>query len=183
MRQNNRSRPTPTPLRLTPSWTKTFLENQTSLGFSNRLEGAHAIGMHGIAGALTIAAPMQSFCLAMTHHAQFQHILHEEIDRVVGDSMPTLADVPNMPVLRAFIRETLRWRPLIPTGIPHALEDDDVYEGYHIPKGTVVHPLEWSISRDPKVFPQPEEWNPMRWLEEQYPTYRKPLTTHPTITQ
>lgn len=165
------------------SWTRMYLEHQKVWGFSSDTEGAYAVGMHGIAGALTIAAPMQSFCLAMCHYPQYQSVLHEEIDRVLGDRMPTFDDMPEMPVLRAFIRETLRWRPPVPTGIPHEVTQDDVYEGYHIPKGSVIHPLEWSISRDPEVFPQPDDWNPTRWLHSDYPTYQEPLNKYPTITQ
>ena len=45
-----------------------------------------------------------------------------------------------------------------------------------------MHPLEWSISRDPEVFYEPDVWNPMRWLENKYPTYQEPLSKFPTIT-
>jgi hypothetical protein len=45
-----------------------------------------------------------------------------------------------------------------------------------------MHPLEWSISRDPEVFHEPDAWNPMRWLESKYPTYQEPLSKFPTIT-
>lgn len=69
------------------------------------------------------------------------------------------------------------------TGIPHESVKDDIYEGYHIPAGSIMHPLEWSISRDPEVFPEPDEFNPLRWLEPRYPTYQEPLTKFPTITQ
>ncbi|KAK4951307.1 hypothetical protein LTR10_010280 [Elasticomyces elasticus] len=165
------------------SWMSMFLEKKKSWGFGSDLEGAFAVGMHGIAGALTIAAPMQSFCLALCHYPQYQSILHEEIDRVLGDRMPRFEDMEAMPVLRAFIRETLRWRPPVPTGIPHEVIQDDMYNGFHIPAGSVIHPLEWSISRDPAVFIQPEEWNPLRWLEAKYPTYQEPLSHYPTITQ
>ncbi|CAD0095685.1 unnamed protein product [Aureobasidium vineae] len=41
-----------------------------------------------------------------------------------------------MPVLRAFIRETLRWRPPVPTGIPHESTEDDMFDGYRTPKGS-----------------------------------------------
>ena len=113
MQKESMSGPTPR-----PSWARMFFENKASLGIPSDLEGAYAVGMHGIAGALTIAAPMQSFCLAIVHHPQYQPILHEEIDRVLGDRLPTQGDMEAMPVLRAFIRETLRWRPAVPTGIP-----------------------------------------------------------------
>ncbi|KAF2154725.1 cytochrome P450 [Myriangium duriaei CBS 260.36] len=166
----------------TPSWMRQFLERRERWGFSSDLEGAFAVGMHGIAGALTIAAPMQSFCLAVCHHPELQFMLHEEIDRVCGDAMPSSNQMADMPVLRAFIRETLRWRPPVPTGIPHELVQDDVYESYSIPKGSVMHPLEWSISRDPAVYPEADSFNPMRWLDPAYPTYQEPLSKYPTIT-
>jgi len=45
-----------------------------------------------------------------------------------------------------------------------------------------MHPLEWSISRDPEVFPDPDAWNPLRWLDPKFPTYQEPLSKYPTIT-
>ncbi|EIW84359.1 cytochrome P450 [Coniophora puteana RWD-64-598 SS2] len=43
------------------------------------------------------------------------------------------------------------------TGIPHVSVEDDVYEGYFIPKG-------WSMSRDPRRYPEPEAFKPERFL-------------------
>lgn len=172
----------PTQANSNGSWMSMFLEHQSLWGFSSPLEGAFAVGMHGIAGALTIAAPMQSFCLALVHYPQYQSILHEEIERVLGDRMPSFSDMPDMPVLRAFIRETLRWRPAVPTGIPHVVIKDDIYNGYHIPAGSTVHAFEWSIVRDPEVFPDPDAFNPLRWLDPSFPTFRQPANIHPTIT-
>jgi cytochrome P450 len=131
------------------SWMKTYLQAPNSWNFTYDLEGAYCVGMHGIAGALTIAAPMQTFCLAMLHYPQYMPILQEEIDRVCGDRPPIASDRPNLPFLRAVIRECLRWRPPVPTGIPHELTQDDTYNGYFIPKGSVMHPLEWYDTRPP----------------------------------
>ncbi|PBK59424.1 cytochrome P450, partial [Armillaria solidipes] len=33
-----------------------------------------------------------------------------------------------------------------------------------IPKGSTVIPHHWSIFRDPEVFPDPERFDPQRWL-------------------
>jgi cytochrome P450 len=182
-----------------PSWMKIFLDSRSKWGFKSDLEGAYAVGMHGIAGALTIAAPMQTFCLAMTHYPQFLPMLHEELDRVCGDRPPVSEDRPSLPLLRAIIRECIRWRPPVPTGIPHYLIQDDEYSGFHIPKGSTIHPLEWlvftfklirarwltfqtrAISRNPEIYPDPEAFNPLRWIEPEYPTYQEPLTQFPTI--
>ncbi|KAF2477324.1 cytochrome P450 [Lindgomyces ingoldianus] len=163
------------------SWMRTFLDNRSKWGFQYELEGAYAVGMHGIAGALTIAAPMQTFCLAMCFYPQYLPMLQEELDRVCGDRLPRAEDRPNLPFTRAIIRECLRWRPPVPTGIPHYLTQDDEWNGYHIPKGSTMHPLEWAIARDPAMFPDPETFNPLRWVEPGWPSYQEPLTQFPTI--
>lgn len=62
----------------------------------------------------------------------------EELDRVCGDRMPDLNDVPNLPYIRACAKESLRWMPGFMLGIPHAVTQDDTYLGYHIPAGAMV---------------------------------------------
>lgn len=37
------------------------------------------------------------------------------------------------------------------------------------------------MTRDESVYPDPETFNPARWLSPKYPTYREPLTTHPNL--
>lgn len=36
-----------------------------------------------------------------------------------------------------------------------------------------------SIQRDPALYPDPDSFNPNRWLSVEYPTYREPLTQYP----
>jgi hypothetical protein len=80
------------------------------------LEGAYQVGMMAIAGALTIASPMMSFVLAMILHPGWLSKVQEEVDRVCGDYLPSMKDMENLPVLRAVVKEVLRWRPPVPTG-------------------------------------------------------------------
>jgi cytochrome P450 len=70
---------------------------------------------------------------------------------------------------------------LIHSGIPHETTEDDVYEGYFIPKGTFIHPNQWAITRDKNIYPDPHSFNPARWLEPLYLSYREPLTKFPTL--
>lgn len=37
------------------------------------------------------------------------------------------------------------------------------------------------ITRDESMYPEPEVFNPDRWLSNEYPTYREPLTQHPNL--
>ncbi|KAK5019977.1 hypothetical protein LTR16_000079 [Cryomyces antarcticus] len=162
-------------------WERTFLENQAEYGLSPD-EGAYVVGTLFEAGAGTTAAAMMSFLLAMVHHPAWQARLQHEIDVVVGQqSMPDFNHMPYLPTVRAVVKETLRWRPVTAGGVPHQLVKDDVYNGLFLPAGTNIHANQWAINRDPHLYPDPETFNPARWLEPQYPTYREPLTTYPTI--
>jgi len=58
----------------------------------------------------------------------------------------------------------MRWNPVLPLGIPHFSVEDDAYEGYFIPKGTTVTANAWSMSRDPRRYPEPEAFRPERFL-------------------
>ena len=79
------------------------------------IEGAYVVGMLGLAGLLTTASAMMTYILAMCLHPEWQAKLQEELDRVCGDRMPETTDSPQLPVLRAVIKEIMRWRPVTPS--------------------------------------------------------------------
>jgi cytochrome P450 len=49
---------------------------------------------------------------------------------------------------------------------PKALMEDDIYKGYHIPKGATVIENTWAILHDPSVYPEPHVFNPERFLKD-----------------
>ena len=98
-------------------------------------EAAHAIGSSSFVAIATIGGPLHAFLLSLCHYPEWLPKLQEEIDRVCGDRMPTQEDMPDMPRLRATCKEMLRWRQSTPLGVPHVTLEDDVYNGYFIPKG------------------------------------------------
>jgi len=108
------------------------------------IEGAHVLGSMYEAGAGTVAAAVLSAILAMCRYPEWLRKMQDEIDHVVGNKrMPSFNDIPELPIVRAFYKETLRWRPVTAGGFPNRLMKDDVYEGYHIPKGVNVHGNIW----------------------------------------
>jgi hypothetical protein len=66
-------------------------------------------------------------------------------------------------------------------GVAHECEGDDWFQGYFIPKGTRILPLDWAFLRNPVKYPQPDEYRPERWLEAGWPTFQEPLTRYPDI--
>jgi hypothetical protein len=116
-------------------------------------------------GTHTTAAALSSFFLAMSAFPHVQIKAREEIDRVVGtERLPDFRDRARLPYINAVINEVLRWAPVGPLGLPHAVAEDDEYQGYRIPKGAFIMPaIAWFL-KDPKVYHEPEQFKPERFL-------------------
>ncbi|KAK5361817.1 hypothetical protein LTR20_009397 [Exophiala xenobiotica] len=96
------------------------------------------------AGADTTVSSLACFFLAMTVCPEVQKRAQEEIDRVVGtDRLPTVADRENLPYVDAVVKEVLRWHPVAPMGLPHTSTEDDICNGYLIPKGAMLFANVW----------------------------------------
>jgi len=65
-----------------------------------------------MAGAGTSAASINYLIMACALFPETVKKAQEELHRVVGPSrLPTIEDEPNLPYVRAMIKECLRWRP------------------------------------------------------------------------
>ncbi|KAH7921662.1 cytochrome P450 [Leucogyrophana mollusca] len=121
----------------------------------------------------TIAAASESstavlvvFVLAMVLHPEAQQRARAQIDAVVGsDRLPDFNDRESLPYVDAILRESMRWEPVTPIGLPHATTASDVYEGYFIPKGATIVANAWAMSRDESIYPNASEFKPERWLD------------------
>ncbi|KAF9048046.1 cytochrome P450 [Hymenopellis radicata] len=121
------------------------------------------------AGSDTTASTMQSFILFMLSHPAVLQKVRDEIDTVVGpDRMPSFDD--ELPYLVACIKETLRKRPPTIMGIPHSADQDEVYNGYLIPKGSTVIGNVWAMHMDATRYPNPTAFLPERWYVPGQPT-------------
>ncbi|KAI5854501.1 cytochrome P450 [Durotheca rogersii] len=118
------------------------------------------------AGAETTAGILVGFIQAMLIFPDVAKAAQVELDRVCGDRMPDLNDVPNLPYIRACAKESLRWMPGFMLGIPHAVTQDDTYMGYHIPKGATVVLNVWAVHNDQARHPDPRRFEPMRYIND-----------------
>lgn len=103
----------------------------------------------------------------MAKHRVFQNKLQEELDDVLGDCVPTIDDFEYLPLLEASISETQRIRSVVPIGIPHGCLDQTNINGYSIPKNTMIIPLQWAIHMDEKIWDKPNNFNPLRFIDEE----------------
>lgn len=118
-------------------------------------------------GVDTSSSTMLTCILAMCVFLDAQKKAQEEIDRVVGhDQCPDWDMLDSLPYCRALFKETLRWRSVtVLGGLPHAPIRDDVFRGYMFPRDLTIVGNLWAIHRNPRDFPDPDVFDPDRFME------------------
>ncbi|KAJ8503632.1 hypothetical protein ONZ45_g10684 [Pleurotus djamor] len=101
---------------------------------------------------------------AMALNPEVQARAQAEIDRVVGSQrMPVIADKSELPYVNAVIKETMRWRPIVPLTLGRRSADDDLYRGFFIPRGAMVVPNVWAVA-----FEENSKYNPQHFIPERF---------------
>ncbi|KAI0092431.1 CyP450 monooxygenase [Irpex rosettiformis] len=119
------------------------------------------------AGSDTSYSLIQIFLCAMAAYPDIQRKAQEELQAVVGhDRLPTYEDRGSLPYIQAIFLECMRWRPIVPLGVVHRLMEDDYYNGYFIPAGTLVVPFVWRMLRNPQEYSEPEKFKPERFIKD-----------------
>ncbi|KAH8831389.1 cytochrome P450 [Flagelloscypha sp. PMI_526] len=122
-------------------------------------------------GSDTSKSAITSFILCMMNFPDIQVIARTQVDSVVGrDRLPTFEDRAKLPYVEAIIYEVLRFVAPIPLALPHYSTEDDIWQHgekeYFVPKGTVILPNIWAMTRDPQTYPKPGTFNPSRFLNQ-----------------
>lgn len=112
-------------------------------------------------GSDTTASSLTAFVQAMAANPDIQRKAQAEIDLVMGDGRsPCWSDYKSLPYVAQRVKETMRWRPILPLGFPHALSSDEWVDGMFLPKGTAIIVNTWGMHNDPAKFPQLEKFDP-----------------------
>ncbi|KAI0317639.1 cytochrome P450 [Amylostereum chailletii] len=151
-----------------PSILRDYLEDNQNVDKSSSLDDgviADAISSLYGPGVDTTVSMLKSLFLALALYPNVQQRSQEELDEVIGvHRLPSFDDRASLPYAEAVFRELLRWRLAVPLGLPHMTAKDDIYEGYLIPKGSIVWGNTWAILHDPETYPDPEDFKPERFL-------------------
>ncbi|KAF8799116.1 cytochrome P450 [Phlegmacium glaucopus] len=154
--------------RARPSFTSVALEDvDQSLDIDHQREVIQdTAGVVFAGGADTTVSATHTFLLAMVCFPEIQMKAQAELDRVLSGRLPDFDDMEDLPYLSAVIKEVLRWQPVTPLGLPHCTTEDDVYEGYHIPNGSIVIFNSWAMLRNEAEYPDPSAFKPERFLKD-----------------
>ncbi|KDQ21084.1 hypothetical protein BOTBODRAFT_62111 [Botryobasidium botryosum FD-172 SS1] len=143
-----------------PSITSELLERGEDEDVVKKMNGS----IYSAATDTTVKS-MTAFISAMTLYPEVVKKAQAELDSVVGPTrLPTTADHERLPYVNAVFMEVLRWIPATPLGIAHRLLEDDEYEGYFIPRDSIVYTNIWAMSRDEAHYKDPETFRPERFL-------------------
>ncbi|THH14455.1 hypothetical protein EW146_g5883 [Bondarzewia mesenterica] len=113
----------------------------------------------------TTALFLQSLTLWLVAHPEVQLKAQEEIDSVIGsDRAPVLEDFQSLPYVQAIIKDTLRFRPIVPLGVPHYTSGDEKVDGFCIPKGCTTFIDQWAMFHDSDFYDDPEVLRPEQFL-------------------
>ncbi|KAF9552412.1 cytochrome P450 [Agrocybe pediades] len=121
-----------------------------------------------LAGASdTTLASIKSFFAAMLCFPDAQRKGQEELDRVLQGRLPTFEDEASLPYINAIVKEVIRWATVTPVAVPHTSDEDDIYKGYFIPKGSIILPNIWALLRDENRYgPDTSAFIPERFLKD-----------------
>ena len=118
-----------------------------------------------LAGHETTATSL-AWCLhLLEQHPEVEERLHAEVDEVLGGRVPVLEDLPRLRYVMCVFEEVMRLYPPI-WALPRVPQEDDVVDGYRIPKGDIVVLVPYVTHRHPDFWPEPERFDPTRFLPE-----------------
>lgn len=120
-----------------------------------------------VAGTETTATTIRWTILYLINNPDIQNKMLNEIEENVGcNRMPNMSDRFSLPYCEAVIIETLRLGNVVPFALPHKASEEIVYNGYTIPKDSIIIPSLDSIVYDEQLFPEAEKFKPERFLDQ-----------------
>jgi cytochrome P450 len=118
-----------------------------------------------LAGHETTANALTWTWYLLSQNPEVEAKLHAELEAVLAGRLPTNDDVPRLRYTEMVFAEAMRLYP--PAWIlgRRVLNDYEV-ANYSLPTGAVIFMSPFVMHRDPRYFPDPLVFDPMRWLPE-----------------
>jgi cytochrome P450 len=117
-----------------------------------------------LAGHETTANALSWTWYLLSQHPEVEARFHREVG-TLGNRLPRPDDLANLPYTRMIFAESMRLYPPAWAVGRRAIEGFDA-GGYRIPARSMVLMSQYITHRDPRFFPEPERFDPERWLPE-----------------
>lgn len=118
-----------------------------------------------LAGHETVALTLSWAWYLLAQNPEAEENFHAELADVLGGRLPTLEDLARLQYTEKIIKESMRLYPPAYALGREAVEECEI-GGFRVAAGAQVFMFQWATQRDPRFFPQPQEFQPERWTEE-----------------
>lgn len=118
-----------------------------------------------LAGHETTAMNLTWTWYLLMQHPEIMTRLAKKWIMSLGDRPATLADLANLKYTEMVIKESMRLYPPAPSVGREPIADTQL-GGYPVAKGALLTLSIWGLHRNPKVFPNPEVFDPERFSPE-----------------
>ena len=115
-----------------------------------------------LAGHETTALTLAWSWYLLSQNPNVENELVSEWQHVLAGATPTADQLHRLPYTAAVIAESMRLYPPVYV-IGREATDDLELGGYRVKRGYTVLMSQWVNHRDPRYFPEPEEFRPERW--------------------
>ena len=115
-----------------------------------------------LAGHETTAVALSWTWYLISQHPDVEAALHTELDSVLNGRTPTADDLASLTYTRMILSESMRLYPPAWVVGRRAIDEYEV-GGYTIPARSVVLVSQYLTHRDPRWWPNPEQFDPERW--------------------
>jgi len=115
-----------------------------------------------LAGHETTALTLAWSWYLLSQNPNVENRLVSEWQDVLAGATPTADQLHRLPYTAAVIAESMRLYPPVYV-IGREATDDLELGGYRVKRGYTVLMSQWVNHRDPRYFPEPEEFRPERW--------------------
>jgi cytochrome P450 len=115
----------------------------------------------------TLTSSLTSFVAALAANPEWQQKLRHEVTALgIASHQPTSFDnLEAMPLAEMAFKEAMRMKPPVPS-IPRRATRDFSFMGYALPAGTLVAANLLFTHHMPEIWPEPEQFDPMRFSDE-----------------
>ena len=117
-----------------------------------------------LAGHETTANALTWTWYLLSQHPEAEAKMHAEVDALAG-RVPTFDDMPALAYTRMVLAESMRLFPPAYALGRRALDSYDV-GGYRLPPRTVIFMSQFLVHRDPRWWPEPEQFRPERFAPD-----------------
>lgn len=116
-----------------------------------------------LAGNETTANGLSFALWLVAQHPEVQARLQAEAAAVLGDGPATADHYTALPFARACFAESMRLYPPVWT-IARTAAEEYQWRGFTVPRGSILLAPQWVVHRDPRFYPEPDKFQPERFL-------------------